>query len=110
LREVALQVRRLIAKFNTPSPVTNPDEEAIRQVSVAENRRFASSLMRCSTTSPAKDLDELRNKENQLHASTSISRVAAPGDDLQDSPRGYEQKVFVRGQLECAREDSHGHF
>ena len=111
LQEVATRYGELIAKFNSPTAASDPEQEAIRLVSVAPGSPLSFDADTVLDYFTRKDTDELRNKENKLariyldHPGTSPHAMS-----LRESPRGYAQKVFVRGNNNVLGDDAHGRF
>jgi len=111
LKEVALLYGQLIAKFNMPAAAKNPDGEALRQVSAAKESPLAFEPDEVFDFFTRKDTDELRGKENKLARLYLDSPGVAPhAMILKDSPRGYAQKVFVRGNPNVPGPDAPSRF
>jgi Protein of unknown function (DUF1553)/Protein of unknown function (DUF1549)/Planctomycete cytochrome C len=110
LREVALRYGELIARFNKPA-AADPEQEALRQASAGRESPLAFEPDEVLDYFTRKDVDELRGKENKLfrlylnHAGTAPRAML-----LRESPRGYAQKVFVRGNPNQLGEDASGRF
>ncbi len=111
MKVVATRYGQLIARFNGATPLPNPDEEAIRQVSAVRESPLCFELDEALDYFTRKDVDELRGKENQLSRLYLDSPGAAPRAMIvRESPRGYAQKVFVRGNPNVPGEDAGGRF
>ncbi len=109
LKEVAERYGELIAKH--AGPAATPDAEAVRQVSVARESPLGFTPAEVMDYFTRKDTDELRGKEVQL----ARVYLDAPGTSthapaLREAPRGYAQKVFVRGNPSLPGEDSPSRF
>jgi len=111
LREVATRYGELIAKLAGSLLAPDKEAESLRQVSAAGDSPLAFGADEALDYFTRKDLDELRNQENKLARIYLEQTGAAPrAMVLQESPRGYSQKVFVRGNPNVPGEDGHGGF
>ncbi len=111
LQDAAARYAELIVKYSKPEPAADPDEEGLRQVSTASDSPLAFELDEVLNYFTRKDVDELRNKENKLARFCLDHPGSAPrAMMLRESPRGYAQKVFVRGNPSVPGEDAPGGF
>ena len=111
LREAALRYGELIARFNKPTAFSDPDQERLRQVSVVKESPLVFEADAVLDYFTRKDFDELRGVENKLIRLYLDHPGAAPRAlSLRESPRGYAQKVFVRGNSNILGEDAPGRF
>jgi Protein of unknown function (DUF1553)/Protein of unknown function (DUF1549)/Planctomycete cytochrome C len=111
LKDVASSYGQLIAKYNGLVPSQNVEEESLRQVSIALDSPLSFEPDEVFDYFTRKDMDELRGKENKLARLYLDSPGAAPrAMILKESPRGYAQKVFVRGNPNILGEDAPSRF
>ena len=111
LDDAAQRYAELIVRFAGTKPFPQADEEAIRQISAADDSplRFADRDVVDYFTQ--KDYDELRNKERKL-VRLGLESLGTPprAPIVSDSSRSYAQRVFVRGNPNVPGEPSHGGF
>jgi hypothetical protein len=111
LADVAKRYAELIVRCNQPEPFADADQEAIRQIAVADESPMRVVPEDIVDFFTQKDLDELRNKERNLARLYLESPGVWPrAMSLRESSRGYAQRVFVRGNPNIPGEPSHGGF
>ncbi|WP_020468695.1 PSD1 and planctomycete cytochrome C domain-containing protein [Zavarzinella formosa] len=111
LKDVAERYGELIAKHAGSTVIADPAAEAIRQVSVARESPLGFKPDEVMDYFTRKDTDELRNKEVQLARVYFDSPGSPPrAPVLRESPRGYAQKVFVRGNPSLPGDDAPSRF
>ena len=108
-KEVAARYGELLTQFHPLERFNDGDQEAIRMTVVAKDSPLAIPPDEIFDYFTRKDLDELRSKETKLARLYLDHPGTAPrAMQLRESPRGYAQKVFVRGNSTILGEDAPG--
>ncbi len=111
LRDVATRYGEIIAKYNGATPAADADTEQLRLVSMAPDSPLAFTEDEVLDYFARKDFDELKSHEVRLaRVALEHPGITAKAMILRESPRGYAQKVFVRGNSNILGEDAHGRF
>jgi mono/diheme cytochrome c family protein len=109
-RAAAAQVfAELIARHAQSEPFTTSDAEAIRRVAADADSPLRFEHRDVVDYLSQKDLDDLKNKERKL-LRISVDSIGTPPQAMimQESARGYAQRVFVRGNPNTPGETAHG--
>ena len=110
-KEVAACYGELLTRFDPRERLNDGDQEALRQAAAEKDSPLVITPDEVLDYFTRKDVDELRNQENKLARLYLDHPGAAPRAlQLRESPGGYAQKVFVRGNSTILGEDAPGRF